>query len=275
MTRRGIPWFRHGSQASRLGWLLVALLLPAWLLYPVLVDVVDRVKTRLVEEDYAEQRAQASRRPAVDILKRAEQQIDRVDGPARSWWRRPHRRRARGRRPSRPSPSWREHRAGGGAPDVGDRAVRRRRRPGQPLRAQLPRGGGRAARGHQAVVAAAGRPGRRGAAVRRRRAADAARRARPVRRRRQGRPAHRRRHRRLRDARLQRAVVHLVAEPGPRVLCGSRGCGGGRASSSSGGCRAAGAATTPRCWRATRSGGWRGRCSRAASRSCCHCATCR
>ncbi len=75
MTRRGIPWFRHGSQASRLGWLLVALLLPAWLLYPVLVDVVDRVKTRLVEEDYARH---ARRHPddLVEILKRAEQQID-------------------------------------------------------------------------------------------------------------------------------------------------------------------------------------------------------
>jgi hypothetical protein len=77
LTRRGIPWFRHGSQAARLGWLLVALLVPAWLLYPVLVDVVDRVKTRLVEHDYAEQ----VRRHPDDlnaILQRAERQIDRV-----------------------------------------------------------------------------------------------------------------------------------------------------------------------------------------------------
>jgi signal transduction histidine kinase len=77
-TRRGIPWFRHGSQASRLGWLLIALLVPAWLLYPILVDVVDRVKTRLVEQDYS---AQARRHPSDlnDILEHAEQQIDRID----------------------------------------------------------------------------------------------------------------------------------------------------------------------------------------------------
>jgi signal transduction histidine kinase len=77
LTRRGIPWFRHGSQASRLGWLLVALLLPAWLLYPVLVDVVDRVKTRLVEEEYAPQVRRHSD-DLQDILKRAQTQIDRV-----------------------------------------------------------------------------------------------------------------------------------------------------------------------------------------------------
>ena len=77
LTRRGIPWFRHGSQASRLGWLLVALLVPAWLLYPLLVDVVDRVKTRLVEQEYA---PQVRRHPddLQDILKRAQTQIDHV-----------------------------------------------------------------------------------------------------------------------------------------------------------------------------------------------------
>ncbi len=78
LTRRGIPWFRHGSQAARLGWLLVALLVPAWLLYPVLVDVVDRVKTRLVEAEYA---PQVRRHPdeLQDILKRAQHQIDVFD----------------------------------------------------------------------------------------------------------------------------------------------------------------------------------------------------
>jgi signal transduction histidine kinase len=60
ITRRGVAWFRHGSQASRLGWLLIALLAPAWLLYPVLVDVVERAKTRLVEQEYA---AQVRRHP--------------------------------------------------------------------------------------------------------------------------------------------------------------------------------------------------------------------
>ncbi len=78
-TRRGIPWFRHGSQASRLGWLLVALLIPAWLLYPVLVDVVDRVKTRLVEDDYAKQ-VRSHPEDLKEIIFRAQSQIDRVAG---------------------------------------------------------------------------------------------------------------------------------------------------------------------------------------------------
>ncbi len=78
LTRRGIPWFRHGSQASRLGWLLVALLIPAWLLYPVLVDVVDRVKTRLVEDDYAKQ-VRSHPEDLKEIILRAQSQIDRVE----------------------------------------------------------------------------------------------------------------------------------------------------------------------------------------------------
>ncbi|HWJ56988.1 MAG TPA: HAMP domain-containing sensor histidine kinase, partial [Vicinamibacterales bacterium] len=78
LTRRGIPWFRHGSQASRLGWLLVALLIPAWLLYPVLVGVVERVKTRLVEDDYAKQ-VRSHPEDLLETLKRAERQIDAVE----------------------------------------------------------------------------------------------------------------------------------------------------------------------------------------------------
>ena len=77
LTRRGIPWFRHGSQASRLGWLLVALLIPAWLLYPVLVNVVEHVKTRLVEDDYAKQ-VRSHPEDLNETLKRAEGQIDGV-----------------------------------------------------------------------------------------------------------------------------------------------------------------------------------------------------
>ena len=184
LTRRGIPWFRHGSQASRLGWLLVALLLPAWLLYPVLVDVVDRVKTRLVEQDYAEQ---VRKHPddLNDILKRAAEPDRRRRGPATLVAAAA----ARTRRAVDRAGLHRlaQHRAGRGPPDVGDRAVRRRRGPGQPLRAELPRGGSRAAA--PSAVGLPWAPGRRGAAVRRRRAADAARRARPVRGRRQGRPA--------------------------------------------------------------------------------------
>ena len=49
--------------------------------------------------------------------------------------------------------------------------------------------------------------------------------------------------------------------------CASPGCGGARASSSRGGCRAAGAATTRRCSRATRSGASSGRARGRASRS--------
>ena len=109
-----------------------------------------------------------------------------------------------------------QHRARRGAPDVGDRALWRRRHAGQPLRAQLPRSGGRAAAAPDDELQMGS--GRRGTAVRRRRAPDAARRTRPVRRRRQGRRARGRRGGRLRDARLQRAVVHLVAEPVLRVL---------------------------------------------------------
>ena len=102
-TRRGIPWFRHGSQASRLGWLLVALLIPAWLLYPVLVDVVDRVKTRLVEDDYAKQVRSHPEDLKEIIAPRAEPDRPRR-GPAGSDRVRGGRG-ASARRPNRPSPS--------------------------------------------------------------------------------------------------------------------------------------------------------------------------
>ena len=142
LTRRGIPWFRHGSQASRLGWLLVALLIPAWLLYPVLVDVVDRVKTRLVEDDYAKQ-VRSHPEDLKEIILRAQSQIDRVDDlpdliasaaeeragpstePAFTVWR---------------STELEEARLTSAIELYGADGVA-----GQPLRAQLPRGGGRAA----------------------------------------------------------------------------------------------------------------------------------
>jgi signal transduction histidine kinase len=53
LTRRGVPWYRHGSQAARLGLLLLALVLPAWLVYPALVDSVDGATRQLVEDQYA------------------------------------------------------------------------------------------------------------------------------------------------------------------------------------------------------------------------------
>jgi signal transduction histidine kinase len=52
-TRRGLPWYRHGTQAARLALLLVALVVPAWLLYPSLVEAVDRATQQLVEDQYA------------------------------------------------------------------------------------------------------------------------------------------------------------------------------------------------------------------------------
>jgi signal transduction histidine kinase len=55
ITRRGIPWYRHGSQAARLGYLLLALLIPAWFLYPALGHYVDRTKRQLVQSQYGPQ----------------------------------------------------------------------------------------------------------------------------------------------------------------------------------------------------------------------------
>jgi signal transduction histidine kinase len=53
LSRRGVPWYRHGSQALRITTLFLALLLPGWLLYPSLVHFVDLAKRRLIEAQYA------------------------------------------------------------------------------------------------------------------------------------------------------------------------------------------------------------------------------
>jgi signal transduction histidine kinase len=53
VTRRGVPWYRHGSQAMRITTLFLGLLVPAWLLYPSLVHFVDLAKRRLIETQYA------------------------------------------------------------------------------------------------------------------------------------------------------------------------------------------------------------------------------
>jgi signal transduction histidine kinase len=52
-TRRGVAWYRHGSQATRLAAMFLALLVPAWFLYPSLVHFVDLAKRRLIETQYA------------------------------------------------------------------------------------------------------------------------------------------------------------------------------------------------------------------------------
>jgi len=53
ITRIGVPWYRRGSQAGRLGWRVVALLVPAWFLYPSLVHTVERAKRQLVAESFS------------------------------------------------------------------------------------------------------------------------------------------------------------------------------------------------------------------------------
>ncbi|HEY8551383.1 MAG TPA: ATP-binding protein [Vicinamibacterales bacterium] len=78
-TRRGIPWFRHGSQAARLGWLLLALLIPALALYPSLVAVVERAKQQLIETQYALQ-VQSHPADLTAALARARSQIDAFPG---------------------------------------------------------------------------------------------------------------------------------------------------------------------------------------------------
>ncbi len=108
----------------------------------MLVDVVDRVKTRLVEEEYA---PQVRRHPddLLESLKRAQNQIDDVEdladagGSGRGGTRRPVDRAGLHRLA--------QHGAGRRPPHLGGRAVRRRRCPRQPLRVELPRGGGRPA----------------------------------------------------------------------------------------------------------------------------------
>ena len=134
--------------------------------------------------------AQPPRGPARRSSSRAQSQIDRVAGPAGSD-RVGGRASAPARRPKPAFTVWRsteleEARLTSAIELYGADGVAR-----QPLRAQLPRGRGRAAAAPD-VELRVGRL-RRSAAVRRRRAPHAARRARPVRRRRQGRRAHRRR----------------------------------------------------------------------------------
>jgi len=77
VTRRGVPWYRHGSQAQRITTLFVALLLPAWLLYPSLVHFADLAKRRLIETQYA---VEARDHPAELLahLNDALRQIDHV-----------------------------------------------------------------------------------------------------------------------------------------------------------------------------------------------------
>jgi signal transduction histidine kinase len=79
LARFGVPWYRHGSQATRMAVLFLALLLPALLLYPSLVHFVDGAKQRLVETQYA---VETRSHPAELLahLNEALRQVDRIPG---------------------------------------------------------------------------------------------------------------------------------------------------------------------------------------------------
>jgi hypothetical protein len=79
ITRRGVPWYRRGSQASRLGWRGIALLVPAWLLYPALLYSVDGAKRQLVAESYSKE-VRSHPRELQSHLERALDQIDAFPG---------------------------------------------------------------------------------------------------------------------------------------------------------------------------------------------------
>jgi len=78
MTRLGIPWFRHGSQAQRLVILFVGLLVPGWFLYPSVLHFADLAKRRVIEAQYAT----ATRNHPAELLahlNEALRQIDRIE----------------------------------------------------------------------------------------------------------------------------------------------------------------------------------------------------
>ena len=71
----GLSWFRHGSQSRRLLTVYGALLLPALLLYPLLLDGVMRAKRRLVATEYA---VEAITHPQ-ELQKRLERALRQLD----------------------------------------------------------------------------------------------------------------------------------------------------------------------------------------------------
>ena len=76
LARYGVPWYRHGSQATRMAALFLALLLPALLLYPSLVHFVDGAKRRLVETQYAVE----TRSHPAELLAHLNEALRQVDG---------------------------------------------------------------------------------------------------------------------------------------------------------------------------------------------------
>ncbi|MGH9163429.1 MAG: ATP-binding protein [Vicinamibacteraceae bacterium] len=75
MTARGIAWYRHGSPTTRLVGLFLALLVPSFLLYPVMFHEADHDKRRLIENDYARQ----ALRRTEDLQQRLFDSLDQID----------------------------------------------------------------------------------------------------------------------------------------------------------------------------------------------------
>ncbi|HTV01418.1 MAG TPA: hypothetical protein VMF13_12795, partial [Luteitalea sp.] len=72
---RGLAWFRRGTQARRLLSIYGALLVPALLLYPLLLDAVDRARRDLVMTQYAPQVVSHPR----DLLAHLNSSLDQLD----------------------------------------------------------------------------------------------------------------------------------------------------------------------------------------------------
>jgi signal transduction histidine kinase len=80
-SARGMSWFRRGTQALRLLWAYAALLLPALLLYPLLLHAIDDTRRTLIAAQYAPE-VLTHRRALGEDLTRTLAQIDAVRGLA-------------------------------------------------------------------------------------------------------------------------------------------------------------------------------------------------
>ena len=196
------------SQSARLGVSFVALLVPAVAMYPSLfADATDGQGTP--RRRRCTRRRRSSQRD--DLQRRLQQAVEQIDAHAVAARNSSPARRSKRRPPIARSSSGRDTDLATLPPDVGRRAVRRRRPAGQPVRASPARVRDRSHRMRPAAcsweqpfdeVSPFGSSERhvlrtsRGICERR-----------PI----------GRQHRRARDARLPDAAVHLVAEPVPRV----------------------------------------------------------
>jgi two-component system, NtrC family, nitrogen regulation sensor histidine kinase NtrY len=79
LVSSGVAWFRRGTQARRLLTVYGLLLLPALLLYPLLIDAVDRARRNLVAEQYAVE-AVSHPQELQARLSASLERLDRIDG---------------------------------------------------------------------------------------------------------------------------------------------------------------------------------------------------